>query len=431
VWLLFQQDLGHVTPNAELASFFRQDGFCCDYLRSSPQMNNKTPDIVIIGGGVMGVSIAHHLAASKCGSILVLEKKFIGAGSSGKSGAIIRQHYSTELLVRMARTGLLTFRRFEASTGSGSGWQNSGCLVVANEADKSAAEGNVRLMQDAGAQAELRTGELLKEVVPAAQFAEDEIGAWESEAGYVDPASVLHGYARSAQRMGAEIETGVEVTEVEIHRGQVASVITSSGRIETRTIVLCAGPWAGRLAARAGIDLPLEVVRPQVAFYRRPGDFPSDSHPVIADLANGFYCRPDSGHRTLIGALDVSLDERIANPDEYDESASSSFLQWSKTQAASRMPSMESSFGRGGYSGLYTFTPDSHPILGEAPAVRGLYLAVGFSGHGFKLSPAVGRGITELIASGSYQTLDLTPLRPTRFAEGSEIHSSYEYGLLS
>jgi sarcosine oxidase subunit beta len=394
-------------------------------------MPETTADIVIIGGGVMGVSIAHHLAAAKIGNVRVLEKRFIGAGSSGKSGAIIRQHYSTDLLVRMARAGLLSFRHFEASTGIGSGWENAGCLVIASEADRRSAEGNVELMQNAGALAEIRSGETLKEIAPAAEFDETEIGAWEPEAGYVDPASVLDGYARSATRHGARIETGVEVTEVEMERGHVAAVITVGGRIATRTVVLCAGPWAGRLAARAGIELPLNVVRPQVAFYRRPGDFPTDSHPVIADLANGFYCRPDAGHRTLIGALDVSLDEKILNPDEYEEGASSSFIRWTRNQAAARMPAMERAYGRGGYSGLYTFTPDSHPILGAAPAVQGLYLAVGFSGHGFKLSPAVGLGITELISTGSYQTLDLTPLRPTRFAEGQEIRSAYEYGLLS
>src|SRR5204863_6282866 len=120
-----------------------------------------------------------------------------------------------DLLVRMARTGLLSFRHFEASTGSSSGWQNSGCLVIASAADREAAEGNVNLMRAVGADAQVRTGERLREVAPAANFDEDEIGAWESEAGYVDPATVLHAYARSAARNGTDIQTGVEVTGVE------------------------------------------------------------------------------------------------------------------------------------------------------------------------------------------------------------------------
>ncbi len=378
----------------------------------------------------MGVSIAGHLAQAGVGRIVLLEKRHIGAGSSGKSGAIIRQHYSTELLVRMAREGILTFREFGAVAHAGSGWENSGCLFIAAERDRAACEGNVDLMRGAGAIAEVRSGLELNEVAPEAEFADDEIGAWEPEAGYVDAASVLHGYAESARSMGVIIETGVEVMEVEVERGAVRSVITNGGRIEAGTVVLCAGPWARRLAARAGVDLPLTVVRPQVAFFRRPGDF-GGPHPVLGDLRNGFYCRPDPGGRTLIGALDVSGDEVITNPDQYDESVSREFLGWTHERITHRMPSMRRAFGRGGYSGLYTLTPDSHPILGEAPGVRGLYLATGFSGHGFKLSPAVGRGLTELITTGAYQSLDLSPLRATRFAEGAEIRSAYEYGLLS
>ena len=390
----------------------------------------NTADFVIIGGGVMGVSIAHHLAAAAAGSVLVLEKSFVGAGSSGRSGAIIRQHYSTELLVRMARHGVLTFREFQGHTNAQSGWENVGCLFVVPSRERAAIEGNIQLMREAGADAGFYSGDAMGQVAPGGSFAEDELGAWESEAGYVDPALVLHAYSQSALRLGAQIEEGVEVTKVEIDHGRVASVTTNRGRIETRIVVLCAGPWAGRLAARAGIDLPLTVVRPQVAFHRRPKDS-DDPHPVIGDLVNGYYCRPDAGGRTLVGALDISADEIIRDPDHYDPSASGEFCDWSRRQISKRYPAMARSFGRGGYSGLYTLTPDSHPILGEAPMVRGLYLAVGFSGHGFKLSPAVGRGLVELITTGGYQTLDFSPLRATRFAEDQPIRAAYEYGLLS
>ncbi len=394
-------------------------------------MAAETADIVIIGGGVMGVSIAHALGSRGAGTVRLLEKRYIGAGSSGKSGAIIRQHYSTDLLIRMARHGILTFREFAATAGDDAGWDNAGCLVVTGAADRPAADGNVRLMQAAGAQAEIRTGASLRNLVPAASFADEEIGAWEPEAGYVDPARVLHGYATAAQRLGVRIDCGVEVRDVEVDRGHVTAVATATGRIETQTAILCAGPWARRLAARAGVDLPLSVIRPQVSFFRRPGDFEGDSHPVIADLPNGYYCRPDPGGRTLIGALDVSGDEQVLNADSYNEGISDAFIAWSRAQITARMPAMDRSHSRGGYAGLYTLTPDSHPILGEAPAIRGLYLAAGFSGHGFKLSPAVGRGLAELITHGAYETLDLTPLRATRFAEHLPIQSAYEYGLLS
>jgi len=379
----------------------------------------------------MGVSIAHHLALSTAARIVLLEKRHIGAGSSGKSGAIIRQHYSTDLLVRMAREGVLAFRDFPSHVQAESGWIGSGCLIVASEKDRVAAAGNVDLMRKAGAAAELRAGIDLNEVAPEAEFADDEIGAWEPEAGCLDAASVLHGYAESARRAGVVIEAGTEVLDIEADRGAIRSIATNGGRIDCGTAVLCAGPWARRLAGRAGVDLPLTVIRPQVAFFRRPGDFGGDSHPVIGDLRNGFYCRPDAGGRTLAGALDVSADEVVTNPDSYDEGISGEFIGWTHDRLTRRMPAMRRAFSRGGYSGLYTLTPDSHPILGEAPGVRGLYLAVGFSGHGFKLSPAVGRGLAELITTGGYRSLDLSPLRPTRFAEDAPIRSAYQYGLLS
>lgn len=393
----------------------------------------QTVDIAIIGGGVMGVSIAHHLAREGAGRIVLLEKRHIGAGESGKSGAIIRQHYSTPLLVQMARAGVLAFRDFATSTGSEearSGWQNTGCLFIADERDRRAAEGNVELMRQAGAQAEVRTGVGLAEVAPMAEFTDEEIGAWEPEAGYVDPVSVLHAYTQSALRQGVRLETGTEVLEIEVVRGKAQAVLTSKERIEAGAIILCAGPWARRLAARSGLELPLTVVRPQVAFWRRPEDIVAP-HPVLGDLRNGFYCRADPGGRTLIGALDISQDEVITHPDTYNESASPEFLAWTHEAATHRIPALRRAFGRGGYSGLYTLTPDSHPLLGEAPGLRNLFLAVGFSGHGFKLSPAVGRGLTELILTGAYQTLDLSALRATRYAEGAEIKSAYEYGLLS
>jgi sarcosine oxidase subunit beta len=390
----------------------------------------ESADIVVIGGGVMGVSIAHHLAVAGAGSVRVLEKSFIGAGSSGRSGAIIRQHYSTRLLVEMARHGVLAFRDFARHTALESGWENVGCLFVVEESHREAAAGNVRLMQEAGADADLLTGDALRETAPGAAFEGDESGAWEPEAGYVDPALVLHGYADSARRRGARIYEGVEVLEVGVNNGRAAYVMTSQGVIHTRAVVLCAGPWAGKLAKRAGMEIPLTVVRPQVSFHRRPGDF-EDPHPVIGDLAHGFYCRPDSGGRTLVGALDISGDQIIDNPDQYESGASGEFCDWSRRQIVKRYPAMARSFGRGGYSGLYTVTPDSHPIIGEAPGIQGLYVAVGFSGHGFKLSPAVGRGLAELITTGRYQSLDLSPLRPTRYAENEPVRAAYEYGLLS
>ncbi len=379
----------------------------------------------------MGVSIAHHLALRGCGKIVLLEKTFIGAGSSGKSGAIIRQHYSTSLLVKMARHGVQVFSDFASHTGHACGWDAVGCLIVGHASERAAMEGNVALMRQTGAKVLSASGSDLTDLFPQGIFNESDLGAWESEAGYVDPAAVLYGYSACASRRGAVIRLGVEVTGILKVRGSVTGVSTSKGVISSGATVLCAGPWAARMAATCVLALPLTVIRPELAIYRRAGDFGAPTHPVLADMRNGFYTRPDSGERSLVGALDISSDQIIENPDCYDESVSPEFLAWTRSRASVRIPAMKHAFGRGGYSGLYTLSPDSHPMLGRAPGLENLYLAAGFSGHGFKLSPAVGRGIAELLLDGAYSSLDMTPLRPERFAQGQPVKSAYEYGLLS
>ena len=228
----------------------------------------------------------------------------------------------------MARLGVKTFRAFEEVLEDGVGWRQAGCLFLAPQAERQALEGNVRLMQEAGAEASVVTGLDLAQVAPMASFEDGDVGAWEPEAGYVDPAMVLGAFARSAARRGVRIDEGIEVLQVEVDGGRITGVLTNEGRIATRTAILCAGPWARKLAARSKLELPLTAIRPQLAYFRRPSDFGAPDHPVIGDMVHGFYCRPDEGGRTLVGALDVSGDEVIEDPDHYDESVSPGFLGW-------------------------------------------------------------------------------------------------------
>src|SRR5437588_1053497 len=233
----------------------------------------QTCDIVIVGGGVMGVSIAHALARRRVGSVVLLEKSFLGAGSSGKSGAIIRQHYSNRLTASMAQKSLRVFEHFEGIVGGPPVFTHTGMVMVVNERDRAGLETNVTMQRELGIDVRLVTHQELTDIDPNAHLAEDELAAFEAEAGYVEAVQVVASYAESAAHEGADIRQGVEVKAIVLSGGKVVAVDTNEGRYGCRTVVLATGPWAARLGREIGLDLPVHACRTQVALFRRPADF--------------------------------------------------------------------------------------------------------------------------------------------------------------
>ena len=189
--------------------------------------------------------------------------------------------------------------------------------------------------------------------------------------------------------------------------------------------MVAAGPWSREELARVGVELPLDTVRHQVATLNRPVDQIPD-HPTVGDIAQSFSFRPDGAALTLVG-----FGEEEAEVESYDQGVDMAELSVNLGKLAGRMPAMADSYFRGGWSGLFTITPDWHPILDRVPGVEGLYCAVGFSGHGFKLSPMIGLTMSELITEGRATSIDITPLRFSRFAEGDLLSSSYRYRVLA
>lgn len=389
----------------------------------------QTCDILIVGGGVIGTSIAHQLAARRVGRVLLLEKSYLGAGASGKSGAIVRQHYSNLLTAQMAQTSLRVFENFADLVGGPPVFTRTGLVLIVNERDRAALEENLAMQRGLGIAVGKLTPEELADIDPNAHLAEDEIAAFEAEAGHVDAVQAVASFADAARRLSADIRTGVEVRAILTEGDRVVGVETNEGRYHCGTLVLATGPWAAQLAKTVKVPLPVQSCRTQVALYRRPPDC-GRRGAVYFDFVQGLYFRPTHGDIVHAGSIAGEETQHPVDPDAYDESADGSWLPLIRQRLSRRYPAMHRSFGRGGYGALYGITPDWHPILDRLPGLKGAYCAVGFSGHGFKLSPVVGQLMAELILDGRTTTLDIAPLRLARFEENDPVKTPYSYGVV-
>ena len=384
-----------------------------------------TADAVIIGGGVMGCGILHNLAELGMTNALLLERGALASGSTSKSQAILRMHYSNEVTARLAWDSLDVFRNFEEITGVSSGYTRTGYILIVGRGDHDAMAANVAMQRRMGIATEAVTLEDAREIAPMLAFADGEAFAYEPESGYADPYSVTLGYANRARDMGARIRDRTAAAGIEVSGGRVSAVLAGDERIETDTAVVAAGPWSGPLLRGVGVDLPLQPLRHQVVLLRRPPE--AGDHPIIGDVANGFSARPDIGGLTMIG---VGEDE-FADADTYNQSVDMAAAESAFKDIAARMPAMSRAVFRGGWSGLFTVTPDWHPILDRVDGVDGLYCAVGFSGHGFKESPMIGKAMAELIAKGGAECVDISALNMARFAEGKTLRSRYAMQVLA
>ena len=386
----------------------------------------STAEAVIVGGGVMGCSILYNLAARGMTDTLLLEQNVLASGSTGKTQGILRMHYSNEVTTRMAWESLRLFREFQELTGGPSGYTRTGYLLIAGQEDRAALEKNVALGRGLGVDTRLVSADDVREIAPVVSVDGGEAFAYEPESGYADSYLVTTGYARRAGELGAEVRTGVTVTGVEVAGGRVSAVVTDGGRIETPLAVVATGPWSKGFLAGVGVDLPLSTVRHQVLMLRRP-EAEVPEHPAIADLVNDLSARPDANSLTLIGAGE----DESGGPDEYDQGVDMTMVETYFGRLAQRIPGMSQALFRGGWAGLFTTTPDWHPVLDRVPGIEGLYCAVGFSGHGFKLSPMIGVAMAELITEGRGTTIDVSMLGLDRFERGDLLRSSYGMQVLA
>jgi sarcosine oxidase subunit beta len=377
--------------------------------------------VVIVGGGIVGSSVAYHLTDQGCSNVLVLEREaHQGLGSTGKSMGGVRAQFATKVNIQMSLYSIPFLARFEELTGYPSGYRPQGYLFVAScERHLEYLRANQARQAELGFErVELLKPEDVLRIVP--QLRADDVvgGSFCSTDGFVDPYSVMNGFAARAVDRGARIEKGVEVTATLWDDSGVVGVETTRGRVQTRTVVNAAGPWAAQVARMAGVQLPVEPLR-RMLVPTEP--FPQIAHeaPMTIDMATGFHFRPE-GLGLLLAWNDP--DEKPGFQTTFD----SAFVEKILMRAVERVPSFEDlqvNPARG-WAGLYAMTPDHHAILGPVPQVPGLFLANGFSGHGVMHSPATGRILADLILNGTSSLVDARALSVERFAEGRLIEES-------
>ena len=374
----------------------------------------RTADVVVVGGGVHGASVAYHLARRRAGRIVLVERKFLASGPTGRSSALVRRFYAMDFLTRTANASAQRFQRWADDIGGGDpGFRQVGIMWLAGEDRAANLRENVRRARALGVNVNLLTPGEIKALVPAINADDLAVAAHEPESGYADAASTTNALAAAARDLGATIVQHVPVEALLVTGSRVTGVRTAGGEIQAPTVVVCAGLWAPSLLAPLGITVPIAPTRHQMCFFRRPPGF--ETHPGIIDRPSGTYMRPETGNLTIVG---LSAYRELVDPDQYNEGADAQEVMRNAELIANRFPVMEHGLSMGGYSGVYDVTPDHEPVLGPIPEYQGLHADFGWSGHGFKHSPAIGDIMAESVLEGRAAGWDLRPFRWSRFRDG-------------
>ena len=384
----------------------------------------KTADVVIIGGGIMGVTIAYYLAQRNFGRIVVLERKSLGSGSTGRSVASIDLFSLQPAAIKLQRYAYEIFAHFEELIDDDCGLVTTGFAALGGSEHTAELQKAWDVTTAAGIAAELLTPEEFVALEPAANVADLTTICYVPAGGYGDPVLTLNAYAAAARRTGVVIRQGQPVTGLSQQSGRVTGVTTASETITAPAVVCAAGPWSGPLLKAFELDdLGLYAVRHPVIAMQGSQQIASPRLSIL-DLSNDTYARPETGGLTLAGSITPTVGYDPAEPGDKDERVTAEYTYWAAERLVRRYPTLESGELRPGWSGLLTISPDWQPVLGAIPELSGLYCATGFSGQGFKLSPAVGDLMAGLLV-GEVQAIELlNPFRPTRFAKNQPLTTS-------
>jgi sarcosine oxidase subunit beta len=384
---------------------------------------NRTADVVVIGGGANGTSTAFHLALLGVRNVVLIERRQLAAGATGKSGALVRMHYTNESESRLAFESLKVFRNFGEIVGGDCGFEGVGFVQLVGPAYADALRRNVERQQRLGIVTRAIAPAEARALLPGLEIGDVGAAAWEPDSGFADPAATAYAFAEGARVRGASIETEVEALRVVTDGGHVTGVETTAGRIATPAVVLAPGAWATPLLTPLGVDLPLSPHRVQVSIFRWPAGF-TQRHPAVIDAVHKAWMRPEGRAATLIG---VELGSAHADPDGFDERPDEAYVAGCRRALSARWPVFAGALMRGGWAGMIMMSADGRPII-DRLGPDGLWCMLGDSGTSFKTSPAIGRCLAEWVTTGKPATADLHPFRAARFAEGRPWVDEDHYG---
>ncbi|HXV60667.1 MAG TPA: FAD-dependent oxidoreductase [Vicinamibacteria bacterium] len=377
----------------------------------------KRADIAIIGGGIIGTSIAYHLASRGARGVFVFEREeALGTGSTAKCAGGVRLQFSTEANVEMSRVSIAALKRFPDELGVPVDFKQNGYLfVLTSERQADTFRTNAEKQRKLGVPVEVLTPEEARRIVPELRTDDVVAATFCGEDGIANPHAIVQGYASGARRRGATFVPSSEVTSIEVVGTRAVALVARGERWETGTVVNAAGPWAKQVGKLAGLEIPVEPVRRQY-FVTKPLEWARDTFPLLIDWGSGVYMHKESGGM-LVGESDPS------EPPGFNQHVDWDFLARVSEHAVHRVPRLEEAEISRGVAGLYEVSPDHNAVIGHAPGIENFVCANGFSGHGMQHAPAVGIAVAELVTEGLARSVDLSAYSLDRF--GSRAVAEY------
>jgi sarcosine oxidase subunit beta len=387
---------------------------------------STTADVIVIGAGVQGASLAFHLAR-RGASVLVLERGSIAAEATGRSSGFVRMHYDLEVESRLAWASYPYFRDWADMVGHGDcAFVRTGFVQLVPPDLEANLRANVAMQQRVGIDTGVIGPAEVGELIPGAAVDDLVVAAYEPGSGYADPAGTTAGFLAAARVAGARVIQGCRVDSVVVDGDRVAGVDTDRGRFGAPVVVDVAGAWAGEVARTVGLDVPIQAWRHDTAYFGLPAEHPTGL-PIVIDDPNNVYFRPEGRELMLVG-LETN-NEIGGSPDRPLGQMRSDAIELMIERVCSRLPWMAGGDLRTAHGGQDGITPDQRAILGQA-GPDGFFLSCGFSGTGLKTAPAVGASMAELILDGQSRTVDISPFSLGRFDEGRHLVGEHPYSLL-
>lgn len=382
---------------------------------------NQSYDAIVIGAGVMGASIAYNLSQRGL-KVLILERQSIAVGATGASSGLVRMHYDIEVDSALAWESFHFFKNWRDRIGGECGFTRTGFLQIVTPDKNEQLRGNVEMQKRLGILTEVINAADVKKLAPMFKTDDFELAAYEPESGYADPTSATNSFITNAKACGTVLLQDCEVTGMRVSAGKVAGVDSSRGSFDAPIVVNCAGTFADRIGRMVDVEIPLDTWSHDVAFVKRPSKV--GVHPTVIDDALAMYFRPE-GELTLIGLEDYN---RMSEPPESDLGrVDPDFVMRAIDRICERVDGMEEGSLHSTHVGRDGLTPDQRAIIDKA-GPDGFYIACGFSGTGFKLSPAVGVCMAEMILDGRAKLVDISSLNLDRFVRGELIQGEHSYG---